>query len=68
VSFEAAGSAPVQAGARGRGGSAHASDAWTTSLGAAAAKAAARLHGGDAAFLAGDGRGSTVRFTFGRTG
>lgn len=68
VSYEAASSVPVQAGGRVRGGSAHASDAWTTSLGASAAKAAARLHGGDAAFLAGDGRGSTVRFTFGRTG
>ena len=38
----------------------------TAMLGAATAKAVAERHGGDAAFVAGDGRGSTVRLTFGR--
>jgi len=45
-------------------GGAQGADEWAARLGASAAKAAARLHEADAAFLAGDGRGSTVRFTF----
>jgi len=45
-------------------GGAPSADEWAARLGASAAKAAARLHEADAAFLAGDGRGSTVRFTF----
>src|SRR5262249_53947565 len=34
------------------------------SLGAATAKAAAKLHGGDATLVAGERRGSTLRFSF----
>lgn len=39
---------------------------WFAGLGAAAAKAAADQHGGEAVFLAGDQRGSTLRITFAR--
>jgi hypothetical protein len=39
---------------------------WSAALGAAAARAAARLHGGDAVFLTDDRSGCTVRFRFGR--
>jgi len=37
---------------------------WTASLGATVAKSVAHLAGGETVFLAGDKRGSTVRFTF----
>lgn len=37
---------------------------WAASLGAATAKAAARLHGGDATLISGERRGSTIRFSF----
>lgn len=37
---------------------------WTAGLGATVAKSVAHLAGGETAFLAGDKRGSTVRFTF----
>jgi len=37
---------------------------WAASLGAAAAKAAARLHGGDATLQTAERRGSTIRLTF----
>lgn len=37
---------------------------WTAGLGATVAKSAAHLAGGEAVFLAGDRRGSTVRLTF----
>jgi hypothetical protein len=67
VSYAAGVAAPLPARGRAPIGTARATDEWTPNLGASAAKAAARLHGGDAAFLAGDGRGSTVRFTFGKT-
>ena len=40
------------------------SDEWAAELGASAARVAARLHGAEASFLAGDGPASTVRFTF----
>lgn len=36
---------------------------WAASLGAATAKAAAKLHGGDATLVAGERRGSTLRLT-----
>lgn len=36
---------------------------WAASLGAATAKAAAKLHGGDAMLVAGERRGSTLRLT-----
>ena len=37
---------------------------WAASLGAASAKAAARLHGGDATLIPGERRGTTIRLTF----
>jgi len=37
---------------------------WTASLGATVAKSVAHLSGGEVVFLAGDKRGSTVRFSF----
>jgi hypothetical protein len=39
---------------------------WSASLGAAVVKAVAHHHGGEAVFLAGDRRGSTVKITFGK--
>ncbi|HUF48844.1 MAG TPA: hypothetical protein VMM93_13585 [Vicinamibacterales bacterium] len=50
------------------GGTGHpGGDEFAAALGASVAKAAAELHHGDAAFLVGDGRRSTVRFTFKRS-
>ena len=37
---------------------------WAACLGAAAAKAAAKLHGGDAMLVTHERRGSTIRLTF----
>jgi hypothetical protein len=53
---------------RTHGGPASGGEDWAVGLGASVAKAAARLHRADAAFLAGDGGRSTVRFTFRRAG
>jgi hypothetical protein len=39
---------------------------WSAALGAAVAKAVAERHGGDAILIAREGRGSTIRLTFGR--
>jgi hypothetical protein len=62
----AGGTAPAPR--RAYGGPAPAGEDWMSALGASVAKAAARIHGADAAFLAGDGGRSTVRFTFRRAG
>ncbi len=67
VSQEPAGSAGPMS-RRACGAAPSGAEDWSAGLGASVAKAAARIHGADAAFLAGDGGRSTVRFTFRRSG